>query len=83
MPTYQYECQGCKQRYEEILKIADMEKPCESPCPECKEHKIERRMFDCPMLTSGVDGQYRVPSDFNNHLKSIKSFYKGSTVNTW
>lgn len=84
MPIYQYECQSCKQRYEEYLKIADMENPTKEPCPECGDKTIERRIFDTPMIVSDVDGQRRIPQEFNEHLKGIKRFYgKGSTVNTY
>jgi putative FmdB family regulatory protein len=82
MPTYQYECQSCKQRYEEILKIAEMEKPCGEPCPKCGKIKIEKKTFDAPLISSGVQGQYRLNSDFKDHLKAIDKFYgDASTVN--
>ena len=39
MPTYEFICNKCEQRFERILRMSDREKPESEPCPntECGE----------------------------------------------
>jgi putative FmdB family regulatory protein len=39
MPTYEYLCNGCKHRFEELQSFS--EKPLKK-CPKCKKKKLER-----------------------------------------
>src|ERR1019366_4074612 len=39
MPTYEYECKGCKHRFEELQSFS--EAPLKK-CPKCKKKKLER-----------------------------------------
>jgi putative FmdB family regulatory protein len=41
MPTYEYECDACHHKFEELQSIA--EKPLKK-CPKCKKQKL-RRLF--------------------------------------
>tara|TARA_Y100000590_G_scaffold351442_1_gene403654 strand:- start:485 stop:763 length:279 start_codon:yes stop_codon:yes gene_type:complete len=34
MPTYDYQCEKCGNTFEETLKIADRNTPCEVPCKQ-------------------------------------------------
>lgn len=43
MPTYCFECQRCKQEWEEVFRMKDEKK---SKCPKCK--KIGNRIFTSP-----------------------------------
>ena len=39
MPTYDYECQACGHRFEELQSFSD---PLLTKCPACKKNKLER-----------------------------------------
>jgi putative FmdB family regulatory protein len=39
MPTYEYECQACKHRFEELQSFS--EAPLKK-CPACKKNKLQR-----------------------------------------
>jgi putative FmdB family regulatory protein len=39
MPTYEYECQACKHRFEELQSFSDA--PLKK-CPVCKKKKLQR-----------------------------------------
>jgi putative FmdB family regulatory protein len=39
MPTYEYECQACKHRFEELQSFSDA--PLKK-CPACKKKKLQR-----------------------------------------
>ena len=45
MPTYDYQCSECGHTFEETLKIADRNAPCETPCqqdiPQTKHMSIK------------------------------------------
>ncbi len=39
MPTYEYECQACENRFEEFQQISDA--PLKT-CPKCRKRKLRR-----------------------------------------
>jgi len=39
MPTYEYECEACGHKFEEMQKFSD--KPL-ATCPKCRKHKLRR-----------------------------------------
>ncbi len=39
MPTYEYQCQECNHRLEEIQKFSD---PALTKCPKCDKDKLQR-----------------------------------------
>jgi putative FmdB family regulatory protein len=41
MPFYDYKCGECGHTFEEMLRIADMEKPTKKKCPSCGKKKVE------------------------------------------
>jgi putative FmdB family regulatory protein len=41
MPTYTFECEKCKKRFEQEMTIAEYERAAIS-CPKCKEKKVKR-----------------------------------------
>jgi putative FmdB family regulatory protein len=41
MPFYDYKCSGCGHAFEEMLRMADIEKPVKKKCPSCGKKKIE------------------------------------------
>jgi putative FmdB family regulatory protein len=41
MPFYDYKCGGCGHTFEEMLRIADMDKPTKKKCSACGKKKVE------------------------------------------
>ena len=41
MPFYDYKCAGCGHTFEEMLRVADLEKPTKKKCPSCGKKKVE------------------------------------------
>lgn len=39
MPTYEYKCNACEHRFDEMQKFSD---PILTKCPKCKEEKLGR-----------------------------------------
>ena len=69
MPTYDYECDGCKTRWEAFLSVNDRELPCELACPECKKKKV-RRAYLTPPVT-GADATLGPGADFKNLMRKM------------
>ncbi len=46
MPTYDYQCTECGHTFEDTLKIADRNVPCEIPCTQ-KIKQTKHMSFDC------------------------------------
>lgn len=41
MPTYEYECEKCKQQFSLVLSIAEHDKK-KITCPECKSDNVKQ-----------------------------------------
>ena len=41
MPNYTYRCDACEHVWEAFYTMAEYKKPCEEPCPECNEMKVQ------------------------------------------
>ena len=55
MPLYEYQCQGCKNQFSALKKIAEKDTP--SPCPECQSSETDRLISG--FATSGGGGGAR------------------------
>lgn len=42
MPTYSFICENCKHNFDEVLTMANNDKPIKQPCPKCKKKKVIR-----------------------------------------
>jgi len=71
MPTYEYECNSCKHRFEELLMMKDREKPTKKPCSECGEKDIKQGFFTAPV--GGYDANLKPHSGFKDIIDSIKN----------
>jgi putative FmdB family regulatory protein len=59
MPIYEYRCEACDERFEELLSTPDKPSP---PCPSCGGGKVQR-------LMSRISTEW-LPSDVNWHRTS-------------
>lgn len=49
MPIYEYKCDDCGSRYEQIRRMSDADRDLE--CPSCKSHEVKRQLSS--FATSG------------------------------
>jgi len=42
MPNYSFKCAACDHEFEEILRMADSDKPLKEKCPSCGKKKIQK-----------------------------------------
>ena len=93
MPTYDYKCSECGHTFEEILKIADRDAPCETPCqqdiPQTKHMSLKcggkvEQVMQAPYF--GYDNirtrhsSKKVPDWYNDKVKDIKSNHPGGNL---
>ena len=81
MPLYDYECQECKDTFEEILKMDDRKLPTKSPCKKCGGEIVQ-------LLTGGHLGDpvrlgiTRPSGEFKEVLSKIHERTHGSKLNS-
>ena len=50
MPTYEYECNGCKFQFEDFqLSMSNDKIACGKPCPNCGEKKVRKGFRTAPV----------------------------------
>lgn len=51
MPTYEYQCEGCKHQFSVVQRISDHGKT-EVTCPNCKSTKVKQQISIFQVKTS-------------------------------
>lgn len=75
MPTYEYECDACKHRFEELQSFS--EAPLKK-CPKCKKNKLQRLIGMGAAILFKGSGFYQ--TDYRS--ESYKSAAKADDVKT-
>jgi putative FmdB family regulatory protein len=77
-PLYEYKCDKCEERFDEIHSINERTKPTEKPCPNCGEENCVSMVvgttgivFGC--MASSVQNHKNTPGEFKEHLQRIKN----------
>lgn len=71
MPTYEFICNACGEKFDEYLSIDNRNKPLVQPCPACgKEDCISKRFESFP--TVGYDMSVKPSSDFKEIMERVK-----------
>jgi putative FmdB family regulatory protein len=84
MPLYDFECEKCNHNYEEFYTIAEMDKPLNEPCPNCKKNgSIIRivglgRIVDISRLES-TKGRLKPTKEFTEVMTRMKKKHTQST----
>lgn len=79
MPTYDYQCSGCKKHTTLMTSIARRKEKCEEPCEECGE--AVTMIIGAPQIVSGVRVTDKRPDGWRDVLGNIKkSSGKTSTI---
>ena len=68
MPTYDYECEACKQAFSEFASIEKRDLPCSRRC-SCGKRKIQRAWRTAPV--GGVDKTLSPGSDFKEVMTKM------------
>jgi len=71
MPNYEYECRHCAHQWDDIQTIANREKPCGEPCPQCGKPGVARGWSHSP--TMGVDGSVKPSGAFKERMEAMRS----------
>ena len=60
MPIYEFECQKCGARFEELVRAG-----AKAPCPQCKSSEVERRYSQIgePRIPVGLTGKAAAESN--------------------
>ena len=60
MPIYEYECLGCGQRFEKLVRSA--KSPRETTCPKCGRREVKRLPSVFGIQASGSTGEPVCPT---------------------
>ena len=72
MPLYDYECKACEHQFDELIPMADREKPTRKKCPECGKKKVRQVLLAAPPMGDAVRlGITRPDEGFNEVLSRI------------
>lgn len=85
MPTYEFICKKCTERFERVTKIADRELPLTEPCPHCQEvGQVERYMGGqhYELTDSWSLGRLKTPKPWREFLSRMASANPGSRINS-
>ncbi|MFA7468626.1 MAG: zinc ribbon domain-containing protein [Desulfotomaculaceae bacterium] len=62
MPTYDYRCSDCENKFTVMVSLSDKDKVT---CPSCQSKKIEQLFTGCQVRTSGGRGCDTPPPGFS------------------
>lgn len=85
MPTYEFICKSCSERFDHVCRMADREAPIGQPCPSCKaEGSIERYMGGShyELTDSWSLGRLKTPKPWREFLSRMASANPGSRINS-
>ena len=72
MPFYDYKCKGCDHAFEEMLRMADIDKPTKQKCPKCGKKNVEL-VVGTPAVCDPVRiGVRRPDKGWNEVMSKIK-----------
>ena len=73
MPRYNYECESCGNKFEEVYRIDDRHIPENNVCKQCGKKEIKIRITS-PNLVSPlrIDGLRKPDTRFIEKMRSIK-----------
>lgn len=84
MPTYEFICTACNERFERICRMDDREKPISEPCPKCEAEGNIQRYFagqHYELTDSWSLGRLKTPKPWREFLGRMASANPGSRIN--
>lgn len=70
MPFYDYQCDKCEHRFEEMLKINQRSKPEKAPCPACGEKKCVKQIIT-GIAGTKMDANMRVDGNAKGGFRDV------------
>jgi putative FmdB family regulatory protein len=69
MPIYEFECEKCGARFEELVKAGE-----KAPCPRCKSSEVQRRFSPIgePRVPVGLTGKAAAESNARRAEREAK-----------
>jgi len=81
MPLYDYKCSKCGHSWDEMQLVKNRKKPCNSPCPQCKEKKCVDQVIGQPIMSEPHKmGLKRPDQGFREVMSKIKQAHPRSTI---
>lgn len=82
MPLYDYKCGSCGHFFEESRRIDNRLDPESLPCPKCNEMSVKLTIIQPFLFGDPIRiGVKKLPTDWNEFVKRIKTKNKDSNVN--
>ncbi len=81
IPSYDYMCESCGNKFERTLKISDRNMPTEVPCEKCNETKVIKTLERAPDWTDGVRMKTAVTGGFRDVLERVHMTNPKSNIN--
>ena len=69
MPNYTYRCDACEHVWEAFYTMAEYKKPCEEPCPECNEMKVQKAVDNIQGVQIDTNADWTNTKNLPNSLK--------------
>ena len=71
MPTYDYYCDECDEKWEEFRSISSRDEPLNCPCPKCQSKSVKRGFEGFP--TVGYDTNLKPSKEFKEIMTAMKT----------
>ena len=75
MPEYTYRCSACEHTWEEFRTMAAYKAPCDEPCPECEEMKVNKAVDGISSIKVDTNKDCRIaknlPGEFRERMNTI------------
>lgn len=71
MPTYDYYCAECDEKWEDFRSISSRDEPLDAPCPKCESKSVKRGFEGFP--TVGFDANLKPSGEFKEILNHMKT----------
>ena len=83
MPLDDYEGKACGHEFDELIRMADREKPTRKKCPECGRKKVKQVLLGSPPIVDPVNvGRKTTDGAFKEVISKIKEKSPGNTITT-
>src|SRR5271169_3311994 len=79
MPTYDYECDACKHRFEEFQSMSD---EVLKKCPECKKNKLRRLIGTGAAIIFKGSGFYQTDYRSESYKSAAKADEKSAATDS-
>lgn len=81
MPTYNYKCKACDERFDKLCRIDDRKISVEEPCPSCGKTEVQQ-MIGAPLIGYELGGSLkRAGEGWKEVLSKVKATHTINNIN--